>query len=94
MVPESDINAQDKRGQTKLMWAADNKDVEILQALVDLGADINISTKKGTTAALLAVWPGPLDKKSQNAECLQRLAENGAELGVRYVDLGFRVLGF
>jgi len=89
MVPESDINAQDKRGQTKLMWAADNKDLEVLQALVKLGADINMSTKKGTTAALLAVWPGPLDKKSQNAECLKRLAENGADLGVRDSQFGF-----
>ena len=60
------------------MWAADMKNVKMLRALIDLGANVNCSSRKGTTAAIFAVW-------NEDALALQLLVDSGADLTVRYV---------
>jgi hypothetical protein len=44
------INAPDKEGNTPLMLAVQNKNTDLVSALLDLGADVSIQDKKGLTA--------------------------------------------
>ena len=46
----ADVNAQDERGMTPLMWAAGNSFQNTVQILLNAGADIDIKNNKGRTA--------------------------------------------
>ncbi|HZI53208.1 MAG TPA: ankyrin repeat domain-containing protein [Chitinophagaceae bacterium] len=54
------INEQDAGGFTPLMWAVYNEYdyVEIIQALLDKGADVNVTAKDGSTALSHALKKG------------------------------------
>lgn len=62
------------------MWAADESNPQVLETLIEQGAEVNLASRKGTTAAIFAVW-------SRDAHSLQLLAEAGADLTVRCVFL-------
>ena len=61
----------------QLMWAVDMKDVKMMQSLIESGANVNSSSRKGTTAAIFALW-------NEDALALQLLVDSGADLTVRY----------
>jgi ankyrin repeat protein len=46
----ADINAQDERGMTALMWAAHMGDPEMTRLLISKGAKLNIRNNDGFTA--------------------------------------------
>lgn len=48
-------------GNTALIWASGNGDVDMVQLLIDNGADINIKNKDGYTALIWASSEGHLD---------------------------------
>jgi len=54
------INVQDQLGFTPLIWAAYNEhdNVNIIQAIIDKGADINIKSNDGSTALSMAQKKG------------------------------------
>ena len=72
----ADINARDQHGQTALMNAATNGQVEVVRLLADRGADLNHRAKYGLTAVMLAVVRG-------HADVVRILVEAGADLTLR-----------
>ena len=72
----ADINARDQHGQTALMNAATNGQVEVVRLLADRGADLNHRAKSGLTAVMLAVVRG-------HADVVRILVEAGADLTPR-----------
>jgi len=55
------IEAKDRKGQTALMWAADEGNAPAMQALIDAGADIHARVKSGFTPMLFAAREGKMD---------------------------------
>jgi uncharacterized protein len=53
-----DLNHQDKTGATPLMWAANQRRVEIIEILLNAGADRTIRNQGGLTAADIAKLSG------------------------------------
>jgi len=51
----------DRRGQTALMWAAAEGHADVVQALIDAGADYRIRLASGFTPLLFAVREGRID---------------------------------
>src|SRR6184192_2024275 len=50
----------DRRGQTALMWAAAEGHADVVQALIDAGADVRLRLASGFTPLLFAVREGRL----------------------------------
>jgi hypothetical protein len=70
----STVNATDSFGQTPLMYAASNNpDPEVITALVQAGADVNIRTPEGWTALMYAA------RDNSNPAVATRLLQFGAE---------------
>ena len=69
----ADINARDQHGQTALMNAASDGQIEVVRLLADRGADLNHRAKYGLTAVMLAVVRG-------HTEVVRILVEAGADL--------------
>jgi ankyrin repeat protein len=63
-------------GHAALHLACVHSKPAFAEALLDSGADINSVSRTGTTPALIAAIHG-------SAECLQLLAERGADLSIR-----------
>ena len=59
----ADIDSQDKGGETCLMWAARNNNIEIVRCLLQNGADINKQNRYGETAIQMARSNGKDNKK-------------------------------
>jgi len=74
-----ELNVQDRNGNTPLMWAVSEGREDIVQLLVDSGADVNIQNYAGETALILASSQG------FNTVCCF-LIENGAELNIASLD--------
>jgi len=51
---QAQVNAKDQEGQTALMHAVDRGDVEVVEALLETGADAAVRDAKGATALLHA----------------------------------------
>jgi len=51
---DSQINSQDDGGYSALMYACSNGNLEIVKLLLQLGANLNLETKKGNTALYFA----------------------------------------
>ena len=76
----ADVNSKDKKyGNTALMWASYNGNVEIVQALIDKGADINANSNPGRTALMWASISG-------HKEVVQLLLAKGADVNSKDVD--------
>lgn len=70
----STVNATDQFGQTPLMYAASNNpDPEVITALVQVGADVNIRTLAGWTALMYAA------RDNSNPAVATRLLQLGAD---------------
>ena len=50
-----DVNDRNKEGKTALMFAVESDVPEVVQVLLDAGADANVKDKQGVTALMLAV---------------------------------------
>jgi ankyrin repeat protein len=67
-------NAKSKtENETALMWAAEKRFTDIVEALLDAGADLNAKSTKGKTALMVAVQYGSLDT-------VQALLRRGAKV--------------
>ncbi len=72
-----DVKAQDEKNQyTPLHWAAANGHVEVMQYLIEHGADISARDKNGTTPIHLAA-------ENDQIEALKFLLDHGADVGAR-----------
>jgi ankyrin repeat protein len=69
-------------GQTALMMATSGGRLEIVRALVDAGADVNMPDGEGQTALLLAAR----SHKRDSAAIILLLAKHGADLNARTWD--------
>ena len=85
---ENAINAKDKDGWTALMLAAWNGRLIGLDALLDLGANPNLSTSDGQTALLLALNPNPKSRTSgiEQPTLVSHLINHGADVNQPSVD--------
>ena len=53
------LNTRDEQGETALIHAADRSDVEVIEALLQAGADASVRDAKGATALMRALEEGP-----------------------------------
>jgi ankyrin repeat protein len=74
------------RGQTALMWAAAEGHAEVVQALVDAGADVRARVPSGFTPLLFAVREGRLD-------VVRVLLKSGVDVNETIVDGGRKRYG-
>ena len=72
----ADVNAENKKGSTALMWASGEGHPEVVRLLVDAGADVNAQNNKGYTASMWASYYG-------QKEVAQLLIEAGADVNVQ-----------
>jgi uncharacterized protein len=72
----SDINAPDRHGQTGLMIAGRDGQVDVVRLLIERGALLDHTAKYGLSAIMLAVINGHL-------EIVRLLAQAGADLALR-----------
>ncbi len=75
----NDVNVwDDHAGKTALMWAStDNSNPEVIQALIDNGADVNAGCAEvGSTALMYA-------SANNSPEVIQVLIDNGADINAR-----------
>jgi ankyrin repeat protein len=72
----ADVDARDRHGQTALMLAAHAGHREVVEALIDHHANLNITAKFGLSAVMLAVVAG-------HEEVARLLARAGADLSLR-----------
>ncbi len=70
----ANVNAKDQGGWTALMWAADNGYTEIVNALIEAGAD-DLTDNEGRTALIRAAasWSG-------NAQTVNALIDAGSNV--------------
>ena len=72
------INAKDE-GETALMKASQNGHKEIVEILLENGADVNVKNRDNWTALMWASWNG-------YKEIVEILLENGADVNVKNRD--------
>jgi hypothetical protein len=53
-----EIESRNKDGRTPLMWALRNGQLEVVEWLVSVGADVNSTNKSGTNMLQWAIWGG------------------------------------
>lgn len=73
---EAPIDATNKFGQSPLMVAAEKGYVDMMDALVDGGADVNFQNDAGKTALMMAAYGG-------QREAVNQLIRSGASLDLR-----------
>lgn len=73
---DSDVDARDRYGQTALMLAAHHGRLEAVRALLDRGADLNVTAKYGLSALMLAIVGG-------HETVARELARAGADRSLR-----------
>lgn len=79
-------NEKDSKGWTALMWAALGDQEDVMQLLVDHGANVNVmDSTKENTALLLAI-------KGDNKVPVQLLLESGANTNINYHPHGWTAL--
>ncbi len=70
----NDVNEKDENGLTALQWASTSaEDAQVIQTLIDKGADVNARAYNGNTSFMLAVM-------YNNQDILQALIDNGADV--------------
>ena len=78
----ADINQQDEKGYTALIWAcmacSDEKSREIAKLLIDKGADVNIKANNGSTALIEAA--------ANSQEVFNLLLAKGADIKAKRKD--------
>ena len=67
----TDVNNELKNGRMALHYAADFGHVDVIELLVQSGADVNLPDRHGITPVLAAIWEGHVD-------CVKLLLEKGA----------------
>lgn len=71
----SSINKIDKEGLAPIHWAADSGFSEVLEVLIDAGADVNLQDSEGQTALHYASSCG-------QTECIKSLLHHGARADI------------
>ena len=81
----ADVNVPDHvyQGTTALMRAAKNGMVQIVDALLESGADVHLRNYVGETALLHAVWGDPMNV---HVEIIRALVKAGADVNIRRRD--------
>ena len=70
------INSQDSSGKSALMASVENPSLEIINLLLDLGADTNIQNKEGNTVLMVAIK----NSRGQVNLTINALLSHGANL--------------
>ncbi len=71
-----DVNARDHQGFTALHHAASRGDVDLIQYLVDQGADVTVISRRGLTVADMA--NGPVQRTTPYPRAIELLLELGS----------------
>jgi ankyrin repeat protein len=72
-----DVNAQNERGFTALMRAAEYQRTDVVTFLLENGADVNIKNKRNDRTALMEA------SSSGNIVIIKQLVERGAEINAK-----------
>ncbi len=84
----ADVNAAQGDGMTALHWAAANGNPELVQVLIEVGANLELTTRIG------AYTPLHLASKEGNAEAIRYLLNAGADPAARTASGGATALHF
>ena len=76
---QNDLNARDDDGNTKLMRAVLQEDIEIVKSLLQKGADVNMRNNSLETAIMMTA-------KHRTSEIFSELLANRAALSIRNKD--------
>ena len=68
-------NTRDKEGRTALMFAVDRGDVEVVEALLQSGADASVASQEGATALMYALQEPKPYNPEQTAKLTKRRIE-------------------
>ena len=79
------VNGLDRNGWTPLHFAARHNNCEVVKALIDAGADVNMRNKDGHPPLLLALKQQPFDKN-----VVRLFLENGTDLDMEIGDRKLR----
>ena len=74
----SNINHQNKKGNTALMLAVKERNVHLIEYLIEKGAHVNTQNAKGETALMIAAKSKSVD----SVKCFRLLLEKGADPNV------------
>ena len=75
----SEINATDNNGETELMLAVKSQNLELVNKLIKVGADIGIGNNKGETCLMIAV-------KNNNSQIADVLINNATDVNAQNND--------
>jgi len=73
--PNVNANIRNENGQTPLYWACERKNLDIIRAVIERGADVNSAEQNAFTPLHLATFLG-------NVDVMKVLLENGARVDV------------
>ena len=71
-----DVDVQDEKGMTPLMFAAQAGHVKLVVKLIEAGSNMNIQSNSGDTALIYAT-------KKNKINCVQKLIELGANVNIQ-----------
>ncbi|HKG80875.1 MAG TPA: ankyrin repeat domain-containing protein [Pyrinomonadaceae bacterium] len=74
------LNAKDEQGETALIHAVDRGDVEVVEALLQAGADASVRDAKGVTALMLALEEVPSYRAAGSDKLARRRLESARPL--------------
>lgn len=79
---EDELNAQDYHGNTALHHAVDKGDFDLVETLVEKGADFNVQNEEGDTTLHLAFL---LTEENEKVEIAEFLINKGADLNLQSI---------
>jgi ankyrin repeat protein len=79
MTHNADVDSKDNAGRTPLMYACDQANKEMVEALLNISASVNICDKEGKTPVIIAVSAGWFE----HPEIVQLLLDRGADIEIQ-----------
>jgi uncharacterized protein len=77
------IEARNEEDDTRLIWAAENGQTDVVRALLEMGADVEAKNKYGSTALAVAACECTVIDMPETLESMKLLLGKGAHVNVK-----------
>lgn len=97
--PNVHPNIKNENGQTPLYWACERKNIEIIRAVIERGADLNAAEQNGFTPLHLATFLGNVDvvkvllEYGASVDCVTNTGATPLHLAAKNGNLQVRAVG-